>query len=90
MGALCGKESKGDNFAGQGRPLGSAPPQGPTSAPLPANKRVGGPPRTLGAGAGDGPSSSDPASDARRRAAEAAEVRAIPRGRKEEAVGVPS
>lgn len=75
MGALCGKESKGDNFAGQGRPLGSAPPPGPTSAPLPANKRVGGPPRTLGGGGG-GPSSSssDPAADARRRAAEAAEV----------------
>lgn len=80
MGALCGKESKGDdgNFAGAGRPLGAAPPA-VTSAPLPAGKRVGGPPRTLGGGdpstAAPGAASSDPASDARRRAAEAAEVR---------------
>lgn len=79
MGALCGKESKDDNFAGAGRPLGSAPPPAgvATSAPLPANKRVvvGGPPRTLGGGGG--PSSAaggDPAADARRKAAEAAEV----------------
>lgn len=58
MGALCGKQSKDDNFAGQGRTLSSAPAQAPT-APLPANKRViGGPPRTLGEGsssAGDDP-----------------------------------
>lgn len=80
MGALCGKESKGDdgNFAGAGRPLGAAPPA-VTSAPLPAGKRVGGPPRTLGGGdpstAAPGAASSDPASDARRRAAEAAEAR---------------
>lgn len=80
MGALCGKESKGDdgNFAGAGRPLGSAPAPA-TSAPLPASKRVGGPPRTLGGGdsstAAAGAASSDPAADARRRAAEAAEVR---------------
>lgn len=77
MGALCGKESGADNnFAGAGRPLGAAPPHGATSAPLPANKRVGGPPRTLGGGGG-GPSSSSAgvdASEARRRAAEAAEV----------------
>lgn len=77
MGALCGKESGADNnFAGAGRPLGAAPPQrGAASAPMPANKRVGGPPRTLGGR--DGPSSSAgaDASEARRRAAEAAEVR---------------
>ncbi|KAJ4408623.1 hypothetical protein N0V82_009670 [Gnomoniopsis sp. IMI 355080] len=59
MGALCGKLSKDDNFAGQGRTLDSAPVQAPT-APLPANKRVvvGGPGRTLGeasSSAGDDP-----------------------------------
>lgn len=81
MGALCGKESKDDNFAGAGRPLGSAPPPAgaASSAPLPANKRVvGGPPRTLGGSSAGGASSSsggDAAADARRKAAEAAEVR---------------
>ncbi|ROW18264.1 hypothetical protein VPNG_00415 [Cytospora leucostoma] len=79
MGALCGKESKSDSFAGTGRRLDSAPPERQT-APLPSNKRVvGGPPRTLGGGPG-GPgeegASSSGAADARRRAAEAAEARA--------------
>lgn len=77
MGALCGKESKDENFAGAGRPLGSAPPPAgaATSAPLPANKRVvGGPPRTLGGGPSSSAAGGDPAADARRKAAEAAEV----------------
>ncbi|KAK1249132.1 hypothetical protein MKX07_002648 [Trichoderma sp. CBMAI-0711] len=70
MGNICGKtESEPDARAG--RPLGSAPPSGPKTAPVP--KKVGGPPRTLGSGGGD--SSSDPG-DARRKAAEAAEARA--------------
>lgn len=77
MGALCGKESKDDNFTGPGRRLDSPPPERAT-APLPSNKRVvGGPPRTLGgpsAASGGGASGAD-AADARRRAAEAAEVR---------------
>lgn len=70
MGALCGKESNSDAFAGQGRTLGAAPEQR-TSAPLPANKRVvGGPPRTLGGGAGEGSSSDVSPAEAARRAAE--------------------
>lgn len=77
MGALCGKESKDDNFTGPGRRLDS-PPAERTTAPLPSNKRVvGGPPRTLGgpsAASGGGASGAD-AADARRKAAEAAEVR---------------
>lgn len=77
MGALCGKESRDDNFAGPGRRLDSSPDQSAT-APLPSNKRVvGGPPRTLGgsstASAGGG--SAADAADARRMAAAAAEVR---------------
>lgn len=83
MGALCGKESKDDNFAGPGRRLDS-PPAERATAPLPSNKRVvGGPPRTLGgpspasgSGGGGGASAAD---DARRRAADAAEVREKPR-----------
>lgn len=68
MGALCGKLSKDDNFAGQGRTLDSAPVQAPT-APLPANKRVvGGPGRTLGEG------SSSAGEDPREAARKAAEV----------------
>lgn len=76
MGALCGKESRGESFSGPGRRLDSAPPERQT-APLPSNKRVvGGPPRPLGgSGNGDGgPSGTGGAADARRRAAEAAEV----------------
>jgi hypothetical protein len=83
MGALCGKESREENFAGPGRRLDSSPERSPI-APLPSNKRVvGGPPRTLGgssAAGGGGPSAAD-AADARRKAAEAAEVRKDPRPR---------
>ncbi|KAJ4394424.1 hypothetical protein N0V93_003642 [Gnomoniopsis smithogilvyi] len=69
MGALCGKLSKDDNFAGQGRTLDSAPVQPPT-APLPANKRVvSGPGRTLGEG------SSSAGEDPRAAARKAAEQR---------------
>lgn len=66
MGALCGKESKNDNFAGAGRTLGAAPPPQPSTAPIPASKRVGigGPARTLG----EGGSSDDPREAARKAA----------------------
>ncbi|OHF01330.1 hypothetical protein CORC01_03363 [Colletotrichum orchidophilum] len=75
MGSVCGKE-KGDNFDSPGRPLGTAPPPQPKTAPIPA--RVGGPPRTLGGGSGgaSGHQSSAGADEARRKAAEAAEARA--------------
>ncbi|KAK6227199.1 hypothetical protein QIS74_00754 [Colletotrichum tabaci] len=79
MGSVCGKEDKGDNFTSPGRPLGTAPPPQPKTAPIPA--RVGGPPRTLGGGGGSsnggahGEQSAD-AAEARRKAAEAAEARA--------------
>ena len=69
MGNICGKESKEDNFSQPGRVLGSAPPQGPKTAPVP--KKVGGPPRTLG---GSSNEASGDAADARRKAALAAEV----------------
>lgn len=79
MGALCGKESRDDNFAGPGRRLDSSPDERAT-APLPSNKRVvGGPPRTLGGSSSGGGASSADAADARRKAAEAAEVRKPPR-----------
>lgn len=83
MGALCGKESKDDNFTGPGRRLDS-PPAERTTAPLPSNKRiVGGSPRTLGGsspatGSGGGGDRSPAADDARQRAANAAEVREKP------------
>ncbi|CAN8098942.1 unnamed protein product [Discula destructiva] len=67
MGALCGKQSKDDNFAGAGRTLSAAPAQ-PASSSVPANKRViGGPARTLGQGP---PSSEDPREAARKAAEE--------------------
>ena len=69
MGGLCSKET--DNFAGVGRPVGSAPPQGGTST-VPQAIKVGGPPRTLG-GASAGNDSGNP-DEARRKAAAAAEV----------------
>ncbi|KZL69122.1 hypothetical protein CT0861_12573 [Colletotrichum tofieldiae] len=74
MGSVCGKEDKGDNFTSPGRPLGTAPPPQPKTAPIPA--RVGGPPRTLGGGSGGGApgEQSANAAEARRKAAEAAEV----------------
>jgi len=74
MGNICGKAEP--NPSPPGRVLGSAPaPRTTSSVP----KKVGGPPRTLGGGSGGhepagGDSSVDPG-DARRRAAEAAEVR---------------
>lgn len=73
MGNICGKESKTDNFSQPGRVVGSAPAPAPKTAPVP--KKVGGPPRTLG-GRGNSTEggSTENATDARRRAAEAAEV----------------
>jgi hypothetical protein len=77
MGNLCGKPSKG-NFDGPGRVVGSAPAQNDNAkASLPAQARkVGGPPRTLGAAAGGSGSGGalNADNDARRAAAEAAEV----------------
>ena len=84
MGNICGK-SDSDAFAQPGRVLGSAPPPGqPQRASVPPGalggggpsssvSRVGGPPRTLGGG--PAPPSDSP-DEARRKAAEAAEVRA--------------
>lgn len=77
MGNICGKTESEPSQPG--RPLGSAPPPGPKTSRVP--QKVGGPPRTLGGAAGSGGSdaggtnSGDP-SDARRKAAEAAEARA--------------
>lgn len=73
MGNICGK-TEPEPDAQAGRRLGSAPPPGPKTSRVP--QKVGGPPRTLG-GAGDESGGGDP-TDARRRAAEAAEVRIIP------------
>ncbi|KAL6904458.1 hypothetical protein GGI43DRAFT_321404 [Trichoderma evansii] len=76
MGNICGKTESEPSQPG--RPLGSAPPPGPKTSRVP--QKVGGPPRTLG-GAGSsgsdvgGANTGDP-SDARRKAAEAAEARA--------------
>lgn len=73
MGNICGKESKTDNFSQPGRVVGSAPAPAPKTAPVP--KKVGGPPRTLGGGGNSTEGgSTENATDARRRAAEAAEV----------------
>lgn len=76
MGSLCSKASS-DNFAGQGRPVGSAPaPAGTASVPKTvkaAAPKVGGPPRTLGGGASAG-QAGGAADDARSKAAAAAEV----------------
>lgn len=72
MGNLCGKESS-DAFAQPGRTLSSAPPaqnQNQTAS-VPKKVVVGGPARTLGSGGGSGSSAQE---DARRKAAEAAEV----------------
>ncbi len=78
MGNLCGKESS-DAFAQPGRTLESAPaPKTTSSVP----RKVGGPPRTLGGPApGSSTTSPEDQQDARRKAAEAAEVggrRAMP------------
>ncbi|KAK2592843.1 hypothetical protein QQS21_009446 [Conoideocrella luteorostrata] len=85
MGNICGKEDNTDPQP-PGRILGSAPPTQRKSS-VPASKKVGGPPRTLGGGGGGGGTNSatseasassfgKDASDARRKAAEAAEARA--------------
>ncbi|KAM0522278.1 hypothetical protein ACHAPE_001866 [Trichoderma viride] len=75
MGNICGKTESEPSQPG--RPLGSAPPPGPKTSRVPP--KVGGPPRTLGGAGSDVGSavsnSGDP-SDARRKAAEAAEARA--------------
>ncbi|KAM0486865.1 hypothetical protein ACHAPX_000129 [Trichoderma viride] len=75
MGNICGKTESEPSQPG--RPLGSAPPPGPKTSRVPP--KVGGPPRTLGGAGSDVGSavsnSSDP-SDARKKAAEAAEARA--------------
>ncbi|KAF4123364.1 hypothetical protein GMORB2_6065 [Geosmithia morbida] len=73
MGNICGK-TESDNFSSPGRIVGSAPPAGPKSAPVPKKAVVGGPGRTLGADRGS--SSAESPDQARQRAAEAAEARA--------------
>ncbi|PQE21113.1 hypothetical protein CJF32_00005548 [Rutstroemia sp. NJR-2017a WRK4] len=74
MGNCCSSSSNpADPFAQPGRTLSSAAPPSPSNQKPTSSvpKKVGGPPRTLG-----GPSpGSDEASDARRKAAEAAEAR---------------
>lgn len=78
MGNICGTTER--ETSQPGRLLGSAPPPGPKTSRVPP--KVGGPPRTLGgagsdvgsAGGASANNSGDP-SDARRKAAEAAEVR---------------
>ncbi|KAK5990843.1 hypothetical protein PT974_09118 [Cladobotryum mycophilum] len=72
MGNICGKTEDPDPFSQPGRVLGSAPPPGPKTAPVP--KKVGGPPRTLGGGAAVGGASNP--GEARSKAAQAAEARA--------------
>ncbi|KAH6997861.1 hypothetical protein BKA56DRAFT_607447 [Ilyonectria sp. MPI-CAGE-AT-0026] len=67
MGNICGK-TEADPFDQPGRVLGSAPPPGPTTAPVP--KKVGGPPRVLGGSSTAEASGSQ--EDARRKASEAA------------------
>lgn len=72
MGNLCSKSAnKDDNFAGQGRTVGSAPPSQPSSAPVPQKITTSTPGRSLGGR--DDASSPD---DARGAAAKAAEVSA--------------
>jgi len=71
MGALCGKESpaSSDPFSTPGRVLSSAPaPQ--TTSSIPAQRKVGGPPRTLGGSSS--PNTDMDREEARRKAAEAA------------------
>ena len=73
MGNICGKEEA--DASPPGRVLGSAP-AAKTKASVP--RKVGGPARTLsdtgGGGGGGGATASSNAGDARRMAAEAAEV----------------
>lgn len=74
MGSLCSKQEP-EAFSQPGRRLDSAAPRStaPTASvpPAAAKPKVGGPPRTLG---GSAPGAGGSADDARRRAAEAAEV----------------
>lgn len=76
MGNVCGKSSsEDDNFSRPGRVVGSAPgaaQSAPKTAPVP--KKVGGPPRTLGGSNSNEGGGGENVADARRRAAEAAEV----------------
>jgi hypothetical protein len=72
MGNVCCGKADSDNFQSPGRALGAAPPQ-PERASVPKSRKVGGPPRTLGGGQ-EPSADSDATADARRRAAEAAEV----------------
>lgn len=82
MGSLCSKESTPDPFAQPGRALSSAaPPQNKPTATAPVPRIVGGPPRTLGGGGGGGApgtgtglQTDSQREDARRKAAEAAQV----------------
>jgi hypothetical protein len=73
MGNICGK-TEPEAFSQPGRVLGSAPAPAAGTAPVP--KKVGGPPRTLGSG--PAVEASGDTDDARRKAAEAAEVRPPP------------
>ncbi len=76
MGNLCGKESGPDPFSQPGRTLASVPaPAANKISSVP--KKVGGPPRTLGASsAQSNPQISSGEEDARRKAAAAAAVSA--------------
>ena len=70
MGNICSKSSnKPDNFAGQGRVVGSSSQNTPSSAPVPQKITTSTPGRSLGGR--DGANSPD---DARGAAAKAAEV----------------
>ncbi|KAI6785659.1 uncharacterized protein J7T54_005993 [Emericellopsis cladophorae] len=84
MGNICGKE-KSDNFTSPGRTVGTAPPQNaaPKASVPKKTAKVAGPGRTLGGSVGSGstPSTGEQQQqtpdEARRRAAEAAEARAV-------------
>jgi len=74
MGNLCGKEAP-DPFSQPGRTLASAPPPNANRISSLPKKVVGGPARTLGTGPSQGNAGGSSAQeDARRKAAEAAEV----------------
>jgi hypothetical protein len=77
MGNICGKE-KSDNFTSPGRTVSTAPLQNAApKASVPKKAKVTGPGRTLGSGSGK-PAEEQTPDEARRRAAEAAEVRRLP------------
>jgi hypothetical protein len=71
MGNLCGKESSPDPFAQPGRTLDSAPPPSNTKTSA-VPRKVGGPARTLGGSPNT--QTDEQTEDARRKAAQAAEV----------------